>query len=599
MTDVKALFKKKKKGKKALSFKKKLEAAGGVLPGSGSATTENENGSEQNPESSLLASLMSTSKGKDKIVSDEVTEEVKEVADNLEDMNLTEYRQQQEKLKTREEFHKTRKKLLKKESKGVIASVAPTPTPPAKISWRDRVPGANHGNIEKQLLSEASFPTLGGAKVQKKSTGSVWGQTAEDVESDEEIDPVEEEKKRLAAEAARKLEEEKRAVWKPSKEEGGVNTTMDSEVFSRKVNSALDEFLQIEDYKEVGACFKELRNPAKHMEIAMKILEKGMDNVPEDGQIKLAKLLVHMRKTKPYLLTKEQIEGAFTEMESILDDLIVDFPTAKKVFALMQKECQKASVIPGGPKPRFLPAGKFEGAKEGYAYKMGANGMGYYLQDNLSLKKPAPEAAAPNAPHADPFGGARPVKADPFGGARPVKADPFGGAKPVKADPFGGAKPVKADPFGGAKPVKADPFGGAKPVKADPFGGAKPVKADPFGGAKPVKADPFGGARPVKADPFGGARPVKADPFGGARPVKVDPFGGAKPVKVDPFGGAKPVKTADPLAKTNDFPKAKPNPFGDAKPVATKAAEAEEDADPYAALRKKKKKKKSAYDAFE
>ena len=93
---------KKKKGKKALSFKKKLEAAGGVLPGSGSATTENENWSEQNPESSLLASLMSTSKGKDKIVSDEVTEEVKEVADNLEDMNLTEYRQQQEKLKTRE-----------------------------------------------------------------------------------------------------------------------------------------------------------------------------------------------------------------------------------------------------------------------------------------------------------------------------------------------------------------------------------------------------------------------------------------------------------------------------------------------------------------
>ena len=93
MTDIKALFKKKKKGKKALSFKKKLEAAG-VLPGSGSATTAGENGSEQNPESSLLASLMSTSKGKEK--------EVKEVA-------------------------------------------------------------------------ETSFPTLGGAKVQKKSTVFVWG----------------------------------------------------------------------------------------------------------------------------------------------------------------------------------------------------------------------------------------------------------------------------------------------------------------------------------------------------------------------------------------------------------------------------------------
>ena len=34
----------------------------------------------------------------------------------------------------------------------------------------------------------------------------------------------------------------------------------------------------------------------------------------------------------------------------------------------------------GGLKQKFISSGTFAGAKEGYDYKMGANGMGYYYK---------------------------------------------------------------------------------------------------------------------------------------------------------------------------------------------------------------------------
>ena len=547
MSDVKALFKKKKgKKKKSKSFKKKLEEAGGQLP-SGSKRDSQPEETYVSAGDSMLAAFNNTSIGKDMAVKTDL-QEVEETPEvNLEDMNLREYRAQQAKKKTREEFHKTRKKLLKKASKTLeTAAVAPAePAVPVKMSWRERSrlkELAANPDIGKQLQSEEAFPTLGAAANKNSSARtSVWGQTADDVESDEEIDPVEEERKRLAAEAAAKLEEEKRAIWAPAE---GVNDSMEYDVWSKKVNSALDEFIQIEDYSEAVLCFQELRNPAKHEEIAMKMIEKGMDNQPEKAQLLLADLMVKMRKNKPYMLTKEQLEGAFKEMEGFLDDLVVDFPKAKEVYATMKKRCQMKGVLEGGPKKRFIAAMKMDGAKEGYEFKMGAHGLGYYLAASAA---PA-SVAAPAAPSSKP---------SPFGSARPV--DIKDGKKVVNGAAPAPAK-KKADPFGGAAPVKtrSDPFGGAVPVKkkVDPFGGAVPVKkkVDPFGGAVPVKK---------KVDPFGGAVPVKK---------KVDPFGGAVPVKkkVDPFGGAKPVDTS-------------------------KAAEEDgEDPDPYASLRKKKKKKKKA-----
>ena len=163
------------------------------------------------------------------------------------------------------------------------------------------------------------------------------GQKWKDVESDEEIDPEEERRKAEEAEKQRLLEEELKKVWKADPIDEDMAT---SDKFGRKVNSALNEFLQIEDYAEVILCFQELRNHTLHEKVAVKIIEKGMDNQPEKNQTLLADVLVHMKKKEPYMLTKDQIEGAFKTMEGLLDDLVVDFPKAKDVFALMKKRCQ-------------------------------------------------------------------------------------------------------------------------------------------------------------------------------------------------------------------------------------------------------------------
>ena len=146
-----------------------------------------------------------------------------------------------------------------------------------------------------------------------------------------------------------------------------------------------------------------------------------------------------------------------------MDDLIVDIPKAKDVFSLMKKRCQLKGALEGA-KAKFIPAGTFAGAKAGYDFKMGANGMGYYLQggsfhgglknsDSNSNSNPkAPVSAKPN-----PFGSARPVST-----GTKATSSIFGDAKPVDIDAKLAGKNLtttvkevkkKSNPFGAAKPV--------------------------------------------------------------------------------------------------------------------------------------------------
>ena len=606
MADVAALFKKKKKGKKkkAKSFNAKLKEAGGQLPGAVSTKNKVEQESvkaSQSTETDLLAAL---SKAKNISLSTDIAQEVEPDKAKLEEMNLREYRQHQDKIKTRESFHKTRKKVFKKENSANEPEKPVEPAVPVKKSWRqramDRANAESGANISKQLQSEAAFPTLGGGTV-KKVTGGAWGTTADDVESDEEIDPEEERRKAEELEKKRLEEEERKAVWKPSTVDEDIAT---SDKFGRKVNSALDEFLQIEDYAEVVLCFQELRNPNTHEKIATKIIEKGMDNQPEKKQTLLADLLVHMRKKKPYMLTKDQIENAFKTMEDLLDDLVVDFPKAKEVFAHIKKKCQLKGAL-GGLKQKFISSGTFAGAKEGYDYKMGANGMGYYLQggkfhgsEDSGRSGAGSSTAASSKP--SPFGSARPVttgkKSSIFGDAKPIDIDAKLAEKAssretaptkTKVNPFGAAKPVdtKQSIFGDAKPVDIE----AKLAKKAPTAASVPgtnatkKKINPFGAAKPVdiKAPPAREESNVAATSPAIVR-KKSNPFGDAKPVDIQVSSETQPPpapvvrkKVDPFGGATPVDTT--------------------KNVNGGEGKNEDEPNPFAKLKKKKKKKKKAY----
>ena len=582
MSEVAALFKKKKKKgkkKKAKSFNEKLKAAGGQLPSQATQRSKEDMEAAKNAkvDTDLLAAL---TKAKNINLNTDIKKEAVPDQAKLEEMNLREYRRHQEKIKTRESFHKTRKKVLKKENNPEEVKAPVQPAVPVKKSWRERAQekanASSGANIGKQLQSEMAFPTLGGAKV-KKVSGGAWGTTAEDVESDEEIDPEEERRKAEEAEKQRLLEEELKKVWKADPIDEDMAT---SDKFGRKVNSALNEFLQIEDYAEVILCFQELRNHTLHEKVAVKIIEKGMDNQPEKNQTLLADVLVHMKKKEPYMLTKDQIEGAFKTMEGLLDDLVVDFPKAKDVFALMKKRCQVKGALEGA-KAKFIPSGTFAGAKTGYDFKMGANGMGYYLQgskfhggnsdsndNNKKKNPPAPASSKPN-----PFGSARPVAT----GTKPKKSSIFGDAKPIDIDAKLALKKTTVNVDDASPSVvkevkkKSNPFGAAKPVDI------KVRDTSSSNGAETTTTTTT--TRPAivkkKSNPFGDAKPVDIKVVEKTEsPKETTPAVVKK--KIDPFGGAKPVDTAAKTTDNNNNDDDEPNPFATMK-------------------KKKKKKKKKAY----
>jgi hypothetical protein len=424
--------------------------------------------------------------------------------------------------------------------------------------------------------------------------------------------------------------------WKP---EDGVDESITDETISKKVSSLLNEYLNIDSVKEAVLCIKELRNPGKHQLVVEKMIEKAMDNQPEKNQLKIADLMAHMRRVKPYLLTDEQIESAFAFIDEIIDDLVVDFPKAREVNETLKKRLQLKGVLPDYSK-KFLLSTTFQGAKKGYDYKMGPQGMGYYLQTGLgpATSSSADSDASPKAAKINPFGDAKPVSTTAAEKRPPTKSAPA--AK--KSNPFGDAKPVdvktkfaeretppsaksapaarkKVNPFGDAKPIevkepkgKSDAPAAPQQRRDDPFGGARPVDTKPSerDREKPkprAKIDPFGGARPVNARPSAtNERRKRSDPFGGARPVDTKPSerDTEKPkprAKIDPFGGARPVETRQPSGgrdREKPKPRAKIDPFGGARPVdikqpsASRASVGEADA-----KKKKKKKKKKGYQA--
>ena len=605
MSDVSSLFAKKKKKKKSKkkdtkSSKAKSASASAADPGTASTANGSSSTGWSDATTTQYKSLFGSKapKLKTQLEKESPKKDVK-----FEGMTEEKYKNHVDQETLKKEFHKARKLAELKAKKAAEISANPVvkaASTPVKTSWlakKKQSQAAATGSIRSQIGNATHFPSLGG-KTKKAVVSGAWGSVDVDEETIREVEQVLHEQdpeviKQRAEEAARqaKLDEIKRNTWSPSEEEGGVDESLDDEKITKSIKSMIREYLNIDDKAEAMLCIKELRNPSKHDFVCQRMFEEAFETLGgEDDLRKITSLIVSMRRSKPYLLTKEQLDTTISFLDECMDDIKVDIPKAPERFEIMLKYLRLKQVIPDPKGKKFILSVKFDGAKEGYDYKMGAQGMGYYLRPDVGDKAETASSTG-KAKSSDPFGGARPVsmkKPDPFGGAKPVvkKSDPFGGARPVsvKSDPFGGAEPVKT--------AKADPFGGAKPVsaKTDPFGGAKPVKtrADPFGGAKPVKTkiDPFGGAKPVmaKTDPFGGAKPVK---------TKTDPFGGAKPVraKVDPFGGAKPVE--EKKAEANNVAPAAP-----AAPAAPSAPADSESASDLKALygaKKKKKKKKKGY----
>jgi hypothetical protein len=602
MSDVSSLFakkKKKKKSKKKDGKKLKSALASAADPGTaaaasdsstpagGSAASAAASGGWSGASSTQYKSMFGAGTAKLKT---QLAPETSENDVKFEGMTEENYKNHVDQEKGKKEFHKARKLAELKAKKAADLKARPATAavsaaaPAVKTSWRDRQKtriAASSGNIRSQISNASHFPSLGGSTKKAAGAAGAWGSVDVDEDALREVEQTLHEQdpeviKQRAAEAARqaKLDEIKRNTWQPSAADGGVDEALTDATITKSIKSMVREFLNIDDKKEAMLCIKELRNPTKHDFVCQRLFEEAFETLGgEDDLRKITGLIVSMRRNKPFLLTKEQLDETVAFLEECMDDIKVDIPKAPERFAFMIQQLKMKQVIADSKGKKFILSVKFDGAKEGYDYKMGAQGMGYYLQSGAgggAAAAPAPSPAKATRPSI--FGDAKPRTV-----SQPSAA--AAAAKPAakKVDPFGGAR-ARPDPFGGATARTA------KPAAAAATKPAAKKEPNPFGDAKPVRTDPFGGARPVKTrtDPFGGAKPVaekKPNPFGDAKPVRTDPFGGARPVKTrtDPFGGAKPVEEKKPEAAP-------------AAPAAQDKAALEQ---AYGKKKKKKKKKKA------
>ena len=584
MSDVANLFAKKKKKKKGKKGEKKdkskksipdsVDSSGGATSAAPTSSTSTGWTSSTTQYKSIMGAK-ANSKLKKTLVVEQSEEDVK-----FEGMSEKQYNKHVEQDTSKKDFHKAR--MLADAKAKMSGDKQEEVKPPQELSWREKMEQrqkASSTNIRNQLGNASHFPTLGGAPGSGTGSssgvgGGAWGALAEDEDIKKEVaavlhdqDPEVIRQRELEAERLRKIEVEKKNTWGPLQDEGGINKNIEDSFIEKKVHSMIKEYLNVGDMGEVILCIKEFRNPSKHGFVLQRIFEEAFEILGDAEQLmKIAKLIVALRNEKKksamsefkdtgFILTKPQIVETVEFLEECMEDIKVDVPQAPDRFEIICKHLKLRQVLPGAEKP-FIPSATFAGAKEGYDFKAGANGTGYYLNNGSGSATAAPTAPTPTTTTTS-------SKPNPFGDAKPraARPDPFGGAKAVTT------KPSKPSPFGDAKPraARPDPFGGAKAVTTKPSSKAVTSKPNPFGDAKPVTSKP---------SPFGDAKPVTSKP---------SPFGDAKPVtsKPSPFGDAKPV--------TN-----KPNPFGDAKPVTTGEASGE-DLKALYGTKKKKKKKKGGY----
>jgi len=520
MSDVADLFaKKKKKSKKKKSDKKdktKLSSTSSVPAAPAATATTTTGWTSQTTEYKSIMGVKKTKKAfKKTLLVEENEEDVK-----FEGMSEKQYNKHVEQDTSKKDFHKAR--LLADAKAKMNGEKTEEIKPQKALTWREKMEQrqtASSTNIRNQLGNASHFPSLGGNARQTSSSSGAWGTLAEDEDIKKEVaavlhdqDPEVIRRRELEAKRLRLIAVEKKNTWGPLDDEGGVNAKIEDSFIEKKVHSMIKEYLNVGDIGEVILCIKEFRNPSKHGFVLQRIFEEAFEILGDDEELmKIAKLIVALRKEKKksamsefkdtgFILTKPQIVETIEFLDECMEDIKVDVPQAPERFKFICAQLKLRQVLPGAEKA-FIASATFDGAKDGYDFKAGANGTGYYLRKDGTSPAVVPTASSTSSSaKSNPFGDAKPVsvksnKPSPFGDAIPVSV------KPTKPNPFGDAKPrsVKPNPFGDAIPVSV------KPNKPNPFGDAKPrsVKPNPFGDAKPVsvKSNPFGDAKPVDTKP--------------------------------------------------------------------------------------------------
>ena len=364
MSDVSSLFakkKKKKKSKKKDGKKSKSSLASAADPGTAPAAESSASSSSSGWSGASTTQYKSMFGSKPAKLKTQLEPEKTENDVKFEGMTEENYKNHVDQESLKKEFHKARKLAELKAKKAAEAKAKPASAaaaaakPAVKTTWRDRQKlrtAAASGNIRSQIGNASHFPSLGGSSKKVEISGA-WGSVDVDEEALREVEQTLHEQdpeviKQRAAEAARlaKLEEIKRNTWQPSKEEGGVDETLTDEKITKSIKSMIREFLNIDDKAEAMLCIKELRNPSKHDYVCQRMFEEAFETLGgEEDLRKITGLIVSMRRNKPFLLTKEQLDETISFLEECMDDIKGDIPKAPERFEYMLNQLRLKQVI--------------------------------------------------------------------------------------------------------------------------------------------------------------------------------------------------------------------------------------------------------------
>eukprot|EP00462_Mataza_sp_D1_P004260 CAMPEP_0175101008 /NCGR_PEP_ID=MMETSP0086_2-20121207/7504_1 /TAXON_ID=136419 /ORGANISM="Unknown Unknown, Strain D1" /LENGTH=381 /DNA_ID=CAMNT_0016375383 /DNA_START=119 /DNA_END=1264 /DNA_ORIENTATION=- len=104
-------------------------------------------------------------------------------------------------------------------------------------------------------------------------------------------------------------------------------TLKDLANFKNKVKSAVAEHLIQDDVAEFCSCLKEIDFPLFHQELPAILIKSVLDKKDED-RMKVSHLLAGLHKNN--MLTPNQVAQSFKKLFNNLDELLIDFPDAKK-----------------------------------------------------------------------------------------------------------------------------------------------------------------------------------------------------------------------------------------------------------------------------
>jgi len=126
--------------------------------------------------------------------------------------------------------------------------------------------------------------------------------------------------------------------------------------FKKEIIAIIEEFLLSEDYTEVGRSLSELDSASFHYEFVKRAITMSMDRKEKERE-QVSKLFSSLFEYDRGLLSTNQIGKGFERLFEVVDDLVIDIPSARTTLAQFLARAVVDELLP----PSFLSDPLVEG----------------------------------------------------------------------------------------------------------------------------------------------------------------------------------------------------------------------------------------------